>query len=246
MVRYEMLQRVHRFGQSNPDLFPPSSVGAQALDVIRLATTQLGEHAVSKMSAAREGTRPRAAARLALASRLTAIARSAKVIAREKPGFDVRFSLPRQRTDLGLLTAGRLFVEEGEAHRETLVEYGMAPDFVATLTRLVNDFGAARQGVETGKDGHLLARASIESALTTALEAVRKLDVIVANRLHDDPARLAVWQRDRRIDYGRRVRRVAPPVDLEPDPEPVAPIPVTPAATPRVGSPAAAAPEVVS
>jgi diaminopimelate epimerase len=43
--------------------------------------------------------------------------------------------------------------------------------------------------------------ASIEAALESAMEAVRKLDVIVANRLHDDAVTMAVWERERRVGY---------------------------------------------
>jgi hypothetical protein len=41
----------------------------------------------------------------------------------------------------------------------------------------------------------------MEAALESVMEAVRKLDVIVANRLHDDAVTMAVWKRARRVGY---------------------------------------------
>ena len=45
------------------------------------------------------------------------------------------------------------------------------------------------------------------SAMASGLDAVRTLDVIVRNTLGGDPRVMAVWARDRRIDYRRRSRK---------------------------------------
>lgn len=60
------------------------------------------------------------------------------------------------------------------------------------------------------------ARAGIQAALSSGFAAVRKLDIVVANQLQDDPMTRAVWERDRRVDYSRRTRKAASPPPVEP------------------------------
>jgi hypothetical protein len=47
----------------------------------------------------------------------------------------------------------------------------------------------------------------IDATLAAAMDAVHTLDVMVTNQFSGDPATLAVWQRDRKVEYTRRVRR---------------------------------------
>jgi hypothetical protein len=58
--RYEMLVKVRDFGRAHGDLFPTSSPGGKAFAAVEAAVTELGRHAVMKMSsqgAARDGER---------------------------------------------------------------------------------------------------------------------------------------------------------------------------------------------
>lgn len=209
--RYEMLVRVRDFGEQHRDLFPQDTVAGQALASLDTAVAQLSTHAVSKMKTTGDGVTARRSARAELRRRLTAMARSARAIARTQPGFDERFRLPDQPTDQTILTAGRMFLDESQgAAKATFLEYGMWPDFGTTLSAVVEAFATSLRSVEAGRDGRTEARAAIEAALETGFEAVRQLDVIVANRLQDDPVTLAVWERDRKIETRlRRGRRVA-------------------------------------
>src|SRR5262245_43519759 len=50
MRRYNMLVRVRDFGQARRELFPEGSVGAQAFAAVTTAVSELGGHAVRKMS----------------------------------------------------------------------------------------------------------------------------------------------------------------------------------------------------
>ena len=62
------------------------------------------------------------------------------------------------------------------------------------------------------------------SAFESAFAAGRELDVIVASQFHEDPVALAVWERARKVDYGKRIKRgkaaaVPTPSDVTPAPE---------------------------
>jgi len=238
--QYEMLQRVHTFGETRRDLFPVESLGGRAFEAVGAAVNELARHAASKMSAARGGRLAKATTRAELLGRLTDIVRSARVISRSEPEFGDPFHLPVPRSDQALVTTGRVFVTAGETVKSRFIEYGMPEDFVTSLRAVVDEFEQALKTREAGKDGTTLARASIEAALDSGLEAVRTLDVIVANRLRTDTATLQVWERDRRVEPGRRAKSVAAQVPA--DPNAVAPA-AMPAPMPAAATPDVAAPE---
>jgi hypothetical protein len=227
--RYEMLLRVREFGETHRDRFPAPSLARQAFDEVAAAVAQLSEQAVSKMAAARGGKGTKATARRALTERLEAMARCARVIAEGKPGFDDPFRMPSPRTDQALLTAGRVFVRDAGPVAEQFKSYGMPENFVESLRALVEDFDQAIRTRQAGRDGHMAARGRIEQALSSGLAAVRKLDIIVANQVHDDPVTIAVWERDRRVEYPNRAKKAsteAPVATVPPPPSPSQPEPV--------------------
>jgi hypothetical protein len=125
MRRYGMLGRVRDFGQAHRDLFPESSVGGQAFATVAAAVAELSEHAVAKLSSAREGIRAKTEARHGLIDRLEAIARTARAIAVDRPGFDDSFRLPRQHSDEALVTIARVFIQDAEATKDQFVAHGL-------------------------------------------------------------------------------------------------------------------------
>ena len=119
---------------------------------------------------------------------------------------------------------GRLFVRDAEAFTSEFIAHDMPQTFRADLTELVERFDRANREREAERDGHIAAKAGIEAALASGIAAVKTLDILVVNRLRDDPVLMAVWKRDRRISYPWRAKGgTAPP----------APAPETPAATPQ-------------
>jgi hypothetical protein len=241
MRRYAMLARVRDFGQAHRALFPDSSVGGQAFATVAAAVAELSEHAVAKMSSAREGIRAMKDARHWLVDRLEAIARTARAIAVDHPGFDDSFRLPRQYSHEALVTIARVFIQDAEATKNQFVAHGLAETFVAELQKLLGTFEQAARDREAGRSARIAAHAGIEKGLLAGLAAVRKLDVIVANQLEHDPTTLAVWERERRVDSARRPKATAPTIKSAPAtqlPEPPLPAAQPPAAdlTQRIAS----------
>ncbi len=234
MRQSEMLQRVREFGDTHRELFPASSLGGQAFAAVATAVHQLKEQEVSKRTTA-GGKRGKAAARRALIARLKAIRRSARVIARGSPDFDDPFHLEHPCSDQELLTSGLSFIRGAEAVQGRFVAYGMPADFVASLRALVDDFAKAMRSGEAGKDDIASSRVVVEGALAAGFAAVQDLDIIVANRLQDDARTMAVWERNRKVDYATRTRRVASPAVAPADTPPEAGEPA-----PRGGGDAAA------
>src|SRR3954468_17556422 len=95
--RYEMLVRVRDFGEAHGDRFPKQSAAREQFTAVADAVTQLGAHAVSKMTAAREGAASKSAARRALIDALEAVSRTGRIIATSVEGLDDKFQLPATR-----------------------------------------------------------------------------------------------------------------------------------------------------
>ncbi|MEQ1757571.1 MAG: hypothetical protein ABL986_04580 [Vicinamibacterales bacterium] len=216
--QFEMLVRVSGFGKTNRDLFPPDSLAGQAFETVHESVSQLGKRAVSKMTSAKGGKHSRVITRRALVERLLAISRIARVIGEDAPGFDEPFQMPASRSDQALLAAGRVFAQQAEAQRSRFAAYGVPEAHLTCFPGLADDFEAAIAARRVGREEHTAARAGIESAMAAALAALRKLDLIVPNLLHDNPVLLAVWEDDRRVEFfsrGRKPKAKAEEVNVE-------------------------------
>ena len=202
--QYEMLVRVCNFGDAHRDLFPGSSLARKKFAAVAKAVKELSGHAASKMRAAKDGASPKTTGRTALVQRLGAISRTARAIGEDTGGLEDKFHLPEPQSDQALLTAGRVFAQDAEAFKSHFVAHAMPKTFIADLVKAVDQFERAIHDRDAGKDEHTAARASIEAALSSGMAAVHGLDVMVANRLQDDPVTLAVWERDRKVRYPNR------------------------------------------
>jgi len=95
----------------------------------------------------------------------------------------------------------------------------MPDDFIEDLDGEILNFEGASRDRDGGTDAHVAARAALDTAMEKAMNALRRLDAAVPNRLRTDPPRLAVSTRVRRIAAQRQPRRseasgetpVAPP-----------------------------------
>src|SRR5204863_10071363 len=149
-------------------------------------------------------------AKLALAARIGAIARSARVMAKTIPGADAKFPLPTRQSDVAILTSGRLFLQEAALLKDTFVSCGLAPTFVENLQQAVAVFEQEIAGRSAGKTGRLCQQA-IRAALKKGLDTVLSLDVLVRNVLGHDRNAMTAWKRDRHVEFSGRTSAVGAP-----------------------------------
>lgn len=199
-----MLVRVRDFGAAHADRFPPSTLGAKSFAAVASAVDALSEHAAIQLSGrgvAREGTTSKAVAREALREDLEAIIRTARALAIDMPGLDDKFRAPRGSGDRALLNAARAFAKDAAPLAKDFVAHDMPEKFLEELQESIKDFEDAIREREAGKGTHISARASIDSAMEEGVDAVRRLDAIVPNRLRDDTSTVAAWEHARRVEY---------------------------------------------
>ena len=204
--RFEMFVRVRNFGRAHGRHFPESSTAADAFAAIAAVVADMERQGTRKLLTADEGRRVLMTARQALVARLTAIVRTALVADRSAPGPRVMFRLPEHRSDLAWLGTARAFIDQGPAVRDWLVPLGMPETFVNDLQQLVKHFEQAMAIRIANRAEFKSALAAIAEANARGFEAIRRLDVIVANT-QGDPALLAAWKRARRVERQRKPRR---------------------------------------
>ena len=211
--RFEMLVRVREFGTIHADLFPASTLGGKAFAALTSAVADLTQHVSAQLSgigSAREATTSKAVAREALRDDLDAIVRTVRVMALDDPGVAEKFTLPRSSGDHALLSTARQFASDAKPLAKEFIEHYMPKDFVTDLIEDISEFEQAMSDREAGRDIHTTAGAAIEGTMDAALDAVRRLDGLVPNRLRDDPTTLAAWDRARRVEYRARKKAEAP------------------------------------
>ncbi len=235
--QYEMFVRVRDFREAHRDLFPKKREGGQAFATVAAAVTQLTAYDDSKSKTSEEGKEAKAIARQALFDEIKSISRTAHVIARKSPGFGDLFKMPKSSrpTDQAVLGAGRVFADNAKSVRDRFLAHGMPETFVADLKRLVEMFGEAIRERQTGKERQAVAHRGLATALASGLDAVRALDIIVANVVRDDADALAAWEHDRKVEIPRRSKgRTAAPASTSvvPATSTAVSTPSAPAATP--------------
>jgi hypothetical protein len=228
--RYSMLVRVREFGAAHADLFPADTLGAHTLAELGALVDRLDGHVASESfgrSAARLGALSKAAARDALRGALDAITRTAQGLALDTPDAPDTFQPPVRASDHELATAARRFAAGAAPLAPAFVAHGLPATFVADLGARITDFERVTNEQAAAKETHVGARAAIGAALDAAFATLRRLDVIVDNRVGGDPNLLAAWRCARHVE--RTPVRTGPPVTPSASPTPPAP-PSVPAA----------------
>ena len=148
---------------------------------------------------------------------LKAIARTARVIDRQEPGFATAYRLTdnSQREILHTATAILAKLKEpGTAAK--FVAFAMPENFVADLE---SDLAAAGALGGEQNDDHLGGTgdtARVRALVREGRELLESLDASVRNRFRDDPETLAEWRAAARIHRRKRTSTPTPPAPPAP------------------------------
>jgi hypothetical protein len=194
--KLEKLEREEVFLKDNIADFPAASPGEKALaelsaviaEIRRLAAEQ-----VSGASSARQHISVKDEEVDALMQLISHINRAAKAFEGEIPGSDLKFRLPRNRSEQNILATARAFLADAEPLKAKFIEYGLAADFLAQLQALieaVDERGAAADSAGEQKSG---ATGGLAEAVRNGMKISRRLDAIVRIKYADNAAKLAAW-----------------------------------------------------
>lgn len=206
--RYDMFKRVCTFGETHRGYFAEGSDARKTFALVAKAIAEIDRFGSAKRDVRQHGWRKRTEARKALASRLRELANVAKDESRRVPDADAMFPLPRNRWDIALQQAGRLFVQECAKAPGMFLRFGMPATFVDDLKVLLEAFERSMHQGWDRRATIFVARRGIEASFAEGFEAVRTLDVIVSNSLRLEPTLLALWKDIRRNDSRRKNKSI--------------------------------------
>jgi hypothetical protein len=194
------LVRVRNFGEANRALFAASPVAQEMFTAVGAAINELGTTDMKKMAAsasARAGHREETRAALReLLQRVGQLARTLRAEGRPLPAF----TLPRSKSALALLTAGRQFAVDMQPFEAEFAGHGMSPAQIITAAAA---FEAALNTQVDGRREHVATMAQLRELFAAATRSVYRLDLIVANDLHDNSVVQAQWKQLRHVEDPR-------------------------------------------
>jgi len=211
--RYEMLVRVRDFGAAHADLFPADSLGGQMFAAVGAAVATASQQAAAQVSSAgalRGARRAKAAARAELRTTLGAVRKTVRAVAVETPGLEGKFVVSSVNGTQAFVAGARAFAQEAQAIAPPLVAHGLPATFVDDLEATIAAFEATLRDHAAAVQSRVAARTALEAAIAAGVAAFQRLDAIVSNRLRDDPAAYARWERARHVEKVPRTRNRAP------------------------------------
>lgn len=203
----DMFKRVRNFDATHDNLFPTGTLARDLFDVIAGSVNDLEGFAAAQSSGratARLGTTGKGAARAAIMEDLRIIRRTARSMAIVMPGLDDKFRIPRNPNNQELLDTARAFLAGAEPLKAEFLRREVRESVFQDLAANIAAFESALGGQHTGHGESAAAVASIDAAIDRATDALRQLDPIVRNKLHNDHATLAAWEGAKRIERASR------------------------------------------
>ena len=191
--RYQMFGRVQTFGKDNTADFAP---GGEALKRF----TSIGQ-VIKDLDAAKANQQPGAATAKdvlldALRMDLQNVARTARAIEQDEPGFAVKFRLPDSPSQTALLTVADAVVVElkkaGVAAR--FIAHELPADFVQHLTDDRKAVDDAQDAEESDDTEGVASTAAVGRLIRDGMKEVNYLDAIMHNKYARNPEKLRAWQ----------------------------------------------------
>ena len=226
--KYQMLSRVRDFGATHPELFPTGSASARLLAGIGSIVDALSAISVAHVQGggtAREASRSKAAFREAVRDAVETVARIARSMEAETPGFSNRFRVPASKRDQALLDAAKAFLADSQPLRPRFAEWELGEEFWAQMGQEVAAFESSMLHQERGVTSRKAAGQALDERAAEGLRLVRRISPLVHKKVKHDPLLLAAWESSVRV---RGVSRV--PLEEEPDGLGKADTPAEPAA----------------
>lgn len=209
-------QRVQEFLSQHPSSNVPEGLGTQKAE-LENAVAQLLSESVDQDAGVRFGRAHTEHERKLREALCTEHMQPISLVAREVfgvTGMDRAFLMPRGRTNQPLIAAAGAMALAAERQKDTLLQHGLAPDFIQKLTAAASALDGARNAKVESSRRRVTATATVKAQLKRGRKAVRLLDAILKPRLAGNPQLLAAWQSAKRV---RPTTVVTPSGDVAPE-----------------------------
>jgi hypothetical protein len=212
--KLEMFERVEVFLKDNAADFPKVSPGGKALDelsqVISTIRSLAGQQISGAAGAAQSiGVKDDELDDLMLMIRN--INRAANAFESEVAGSDLKFRLPRNRSEQNILATARAFRADAEPLEAKFIEYGLPAGFLAELQALIDSVDAKNAAADSATEQRAAATGGLAAAIQDGMNVSRRLDAIVRIKYADNPAKLAAWTVASHLERAPQRRKDEPP-----------------------------------
>ena len=209
---YEMLNKVGVFRSSHDHLFTAGSVARELSDRISSGMSRLNvlaPHQLAHSRDARLQTAGKNRARKALLATLNRTVKTAQFIASGVPGFDEAFQLPRGESDAAILYTARQFVERATPSAALFIRFSMPADFIDDMNTHIRNIEQAMENRSAILRRLKESTAAIDAGIKECMNALFKLDIVMANTLRDDPVTQAGWNAARHVKRAAQKKKAA-------------------------------------
>lgn len=114
-------------------------------------------------------------------------------IARENPGLESKFRIPRTGGKSAKIAAAYVFVKDGEEAGQLFFDSGLETDFFTKLKSKVDAAQHSLNAVQTSTGKRSGATSALETNVKASSQTVEDLRPIVNYTYRDNPAKLAEW-----------------------------------------------------
>jgi hypothetical protein len=212
--KLDKLEREEVFLNDNIADFPPTSPGGKALAELSAVISQLRTLAaeqVSGESSARQHVGVKDEEVDALRQSIRNINRAAKAFEDEIPGSDLKFRLPRNRSDQNVLATARAFLADAAPLKAKFIEYGLAGDFLDKLQALIEAVDERAAAADSAVEQRSGATGGLSDTIRKGMSISRRLDAIVRIKYQNSAAKLAAWTTASHLERAPERTEEAPP-----------------------------------
>ena len=204
-IRYDVFGRVDTFGKDNAADFAPTSEATKRFANVRRIITDLDKE---KANQKRGSATAKEVLLDALRLDLQNIARTARAIAQDEPGFADKFRTPDSPSQAALLTAAdsflaQLAIQPGDNAATQTAKTALVAKFIAHelpgdfVTDLQGDraaIDAAEDAKESGDQGGVASTAAVGRLIRDGMKEVNYLNAIIHNKYSRNAEKLRSWQ----------------------------------------------------
>jgi hypothetical protein len=216
----EMLIRVRQFGLTHPSNFDTGSRGRELLDVVDTSVEDMEALSATQAQharAAKEKTTQKNVADETMRADMEAMSRTARSMARQTPGLEDKFQLPKSSRVQDWLATARAFAADAEPLKDEFIRRGMLPAFLDNFKAHISEVEETVDGWAQKSAARVSATVAVGKVAEQGREAVRELDVVVRNVFPGDDAVLAEWESASHVERAaRHAKEETPDSDTEP------------------------------
>jgi hypothetical protein len=198
----QSFRSVEGWADSHQDLIPPEAVGQ--VEALRAANERLAQCVIDQELQDRlrvGGTVTLKQLRQELRqNHLVPIAAMARNVVAVTPELAVALRVPRPTADdAKLLASASAIANIGDAHKEVLVQHGLAANVVEELRAKVAGLQAVIDERRQATSRRVGATKAIKTELKTGRLVVQSLDIALTRVIRAQPALLAEWRNTKRV-----------------------------------------------